>query len=114
MKLKHIIYTLTILSAITFSCNSDDDDPKVSSAEQGAVLENYADNFIIPAYSSFKTNLTEIETILNSYTDDDQDEFKTKVESAYLTWQSCAFYNFEHSIELIIVGKSKYLISQHC
>jgi predicted lipoprotein len=52
-----------------FSCNKPDDDPDDPSGgfDKSAMLQNYADNLIIPGYTSLQQKLTAFQTSADAF-----------------------------------------------
>ncbi|GAA4276451.1 imelysin family protein [Aquimarina mytili] len=68
------------------------------------MLENMADNIIIPAYQSFSTEMTALKNAASEFTTTTNEENLTKLRSAwstaYVSWQSVGMYEIGKAEEL--------------
>ena len=99
--LKRILYIfLTITCAVSFvNCIKKDNKPaddSQDSFDKQALLTNYADNLILPAYTSFKTALDSLVTVYTSFKSTgsvaDFQVVKQKYLIAYLKYQRCDLF----------------------
>ena len=85
------------IAAFLSSCS---DDPKSSTDnfDRAALLQHYAEDLIIPAYTSLLTSVTTLEDDATAFTENPGSETLTTVqaswEEAFLRWQSANAYNF--------------------
>lgn len=106
-------FLLSLLVSFVFACsgNSDTDDPDnpvADNFDRGAMLENLADNIIIPAIQDFSTKMTALKTAGQAFTGTpDQtnlDALRTAWYNAYKTWQHIEMFNVGKAEELQYVN----------
>ncbi len=109
--LKRILYIfLTITCAVSFvNCIKKDSKPQVDSQDsfdKQALLTNYADNLILPAYTSFKTSLDSLVAVYASFKSTgsiaDFQVVKQKYLVAYLKYQRCDLFEMGPAESTII------------
>lgn len=91
---KHLyIFGLTFSLLVLGSCDNEPEEAEKPSADQSEMLENYADNFIVPA---FKKSLESNSQLLSQLKDESVTliDLQNSFKSAYMDWQKCSFYNF--------------------
>jgi len=96
---KKILFGFVISAiAIIFACSKKStpgDEPVVNSFDKGAMLINYADNLIIPAYSDLQTQLNTLNTAVNGFltnpTAANQQMLKPVFKAAYLSFERVSF-----------------------
>ncbi|PRX54081.1 imelysin family protein [Flagellimonas meridianipacifica] len=73
-----------------------DDDVAPAMFDRGAMLTNWADNIIIPAYTSFSSELTELNTAFDAFsanrTVDNLVAFRQAWLDAYIAWQRVSMF----------------------
>ena len=94
---KSIIFSF--LLAFLIACNPDGENPvdsDVDNFDRGAMLENLADNIIIPAYQDFAATMTTLrtagETFSTTPNTSNLDSFRTAWYEAYKSWQYVEMY----------------------
>ncbi|MBT7528117.1 MAG: imelysin family protein [Flavobacteriaceae bacterium] len=90
--IKKIFSFTLILNLLIFSCNSDSDDNSSEVWEQKSeMLTNWADNFIIPSYTTLTNNLVLLEesgnTFASSRNQQNLENLRNSFINAYLSWQ---------------------------
>lgn len=100
--MKKVWYLILAIPFLIWACSSDSsgdegmDDEVPVTFDRGAMLENWADNIIIPAYQSFSTKLTTLEAAFTTFsTDRNVDNlvsFRTAWLNAYLAWQQVSLF----------------------
>ena len=91
---------LLATSLIAFnSCRKKDcEEGETPDFDRGAMLANYADNLIIPAYQAYQTDVAELQSAVTSFTASPSqgtlDDCRTRWRDAVLTWQWAALYRF--------------------
>lgn len=107
--MKKYWYLLFAIPFLIWACSSDssgengtDDDVSVIDDEvpvtfdRGAMLVNWADNIIIPAYQSFSTELSTLEASFTTFSADRSVDnlvlFRTAWLNAYLAWQQVSLF----------------------
>lgn len=87
-------------------CKKDDPDEPEDSFDRGAMLANYADNVIIPRYTAFQQDMEALEISANAFaTTPDVDRLvalRAEWESAYLSWQRCAMFEFGPAANVVL------------
>ena len=77
------------------------------SFDLSTVLENVADNIIIPQFEALKESITELESAYtifeSSGTSENLINFQEKFKNSYVLWQSCSFVNYGNT-NLIYLG----------
>ncbi len=106
--LKNYTYAaaLACLTALA-GCGSNDGDsgPKTEYDRQ-AMLTNYADNLIIPAYQEFRKEAGEMATAITAFTTNPSAttlaDARKEYREAYLAWQDVSVYEFGPADELML------------
>ncbi|MCE7993312.1 MAG: imelysin family protein [Roseivirga sp.] len=91
------LFALTLILALSFSCGSDGDDgPETDNFDRSAMLANWADNIIIPAYQAYSGQLANLKTSTTNFiTTPDQtslEDLRAQWLSAYRAWQSVSMF----------------------
>lgn len=77
-------------------CDSGDDESANDNFDRGAMLANWADNIIIPAYTNYEKELSGLVDEMNTYTSDVSQSnliaLREKWQSTYLAWQWVAMF----------------------
>ena len=96
-----------ILFIIFISCSSDSETENevVPEFDRGAVLNNYANNIIIPRYNDFKSSLDQLNISINTYVNNPsasnyEDMHKKWLES-YKKWQYVEMFNIGKAEEIM-------------
>jgi predicted lipoprotein len=88
---------------ILLSCSKDDDDispssPSTSDYNRSSLLENYANAYIIPAYTEYKGKTASLADGVTNFNTDPTvatlQSLRTEWENALLVWQDVAFLEF--------------------
>ncbi|WP_422358981.1 imelysin family protein [Reichenbachiella sp.] len=94
MKVSRVL--LFVISIVLFSCDSGGDESVNDNFDRGAMLVNWADNIIIPAYDNYVQELEGLATAMQNFTNNPSEdllvELRTKWKSAYLAWQWVAMF----------------------
>lgn len=98
---------LALFVVLTTACKKDDKDPDAdSSFDRAAMLANYADHVIVPAYVAFKTEMAELSASAEIFTQtpnvENLEALRSDWEDAYLTWQSCSMFEFGPAADLVL------------
>lgn len=99
-KISLSLITLTVLIASLFSCNKDkkEDDTSGNGFDKTAMLTNYADNLIIPAYSVMQQKIAALQTVSDAFVANPsastQASVKTAYTEAHLQYIKIATFNF--------------------
>ena len=100
------IIAAVLFVGLAFSCSSSSGggDPVVDDFDRGAMLANFADNIIVPAFQDFATQMTALKTAGQNFTaSPDQtalDALRTAWYNAYKTWQYVEMFNIGKAEEL--------------
>ena len=91
-----VIVLLVILFA---ACKKDDTtEPDKTGFDRGAMLTNYADNYIVPAYAHMSVKLENLKTKLGAFTGAPSaatlTEARANFKETYLTWQKVDLLEF--------------------
>ncbi|RYD56114.1 MAG: peptidase M75, Imelysin [Sphingobacteriales bacterium] len=87
-------------TALFTACKKDDKKPveTTNNFDRGAMLTNYADGYILPAYSDMTQKLQALQEQVNSFTADPTDARLTTLQAAwrtaYITWQKVDMLEF--------------------
>lgn len=81
-----------------FGCDSNQQEQPTQSFDRKAMLENMADNLIIPAFSELQQQVISLETAVKAFSANPNTSTLSTAqqawESAYLSWQKATPYNF--------------------
>lgn len=87
-----------LLTLVAACKKNDDGKGPADSFDRKAMLTNYADNYIIPAYTQMSQELDELQTAINSFTSNPDasglQQARDKWEQAYFTWQKVELLEF--------------------
>ncbi|WP_420581670.1 imelysin family protein [Reichenbachiella sp.] len=94
MKISRVlILTITVF---LYSCDSGSDESTNDNFDRGAMLANWADHIIIPAYNNYEKELEGLTAATQNFTANPSEnllvELRTKWKSAYLAWQWVAMF----------------------
>lgn len=90
---------LFLISFVLVSCNSDDGESQTDkdNFDRAALLENWADNIIIPSFESFAGETQSLNNAAITFSEDPSEanlaELRASFEEAYLGYQSVALFN---------------------
>ncbi|WP_347374907.1 imelysin family protein [Aequorivita sp. Q41] len=88
------------------SCSTDSDNPEEvpNNYDRGAMLTNWADNIIIPAYTSFNSKAAEMQTVTANFTNSPSLEslqnLRNAWEDAYLSFQNVSMFEIGKAEEI--------------
>ncbi len=112
MKYLNLIFIFLVFgSVLFFSCKNDDEngggnDPCSNNFDQAAMFQNVADNLILPAYQDLKTKVDALEAqtqqFLTLTNENELTELRAAFQSAYLSWQTAAQYEFGPAEEVFL------------
>jgi len=104
---------LLIATLVFTACSTKDDGQDTAgtdgggdtnSFDRGAMLENWADNIIVPAFSNFKSSTQQLEDLTVAFTADPTEEnliaLKSQFESSYIDFQTVAMFDLGKAEEL--------------
>jgi len=101
---------LLIATLVFTACSTEDDGTgdeggiETDSFDRGAMLANWADNIIIPAFNSFKGSTQQLEDLTVAFTNDPSEEnltaLRSSFESSYLEFQTVAMFDIGKAEEL--------------
>lgn len=96
--LKILRFSFLILLATTLSCGNADDkeDDNTDSFDRGEMLQNWADNIIIPSFENFELATQNLEAKTLAFTEDPTEanlaELRSVYEEGYLGFQTVSLY----------------------
>lgn len=84
---------------VSISCNKQDDDPGPSNdLNRKPMLENYAGNYIVPAYNDMETSMNKLKAIISDFAANPDLtgylEAQLELGNVYLQWQGTDLYQF--------------------
>lgn len=107
---------LLIATLVFTACSTEDDSTgdgggnETESFDRGAMLVNWADNIIIPAFSDFNTSTQQLEEATLSFTSDPTEgnlsALRSQFESSYIDFQTVAMFDIGKAEE---VGYRRFL-----
>ena len=106
LNMKHIHYTFAFFLLIFISCSTDNDvdEEQVADFDRGAVMENYANNIIIPRYNDFKLSLDNLKSSVDSYvanpTFSTHEEAHNMWLESYKKWQYVEMFNMGKAYDI--------------
>lgn len=107
-----ILAVLSVAIFVFFACNKDTESPS-GNFDRKKMLENYADNLIIPAFNELNRKSDALSSAINNFTNDPSElTLQLAQESwknAYLSWQYANAYNFGPAGE---AGLKKSLVEE--
>jgi len=97
---------MIVFVLIIAACSSSDDGPGATDDfNRKAMLENIADNIIIPAYQSFSTDMTALKTATSDFvnTTDEANliSLRQAWSTAYTSWQSVSMFEIGKAEDLL-------------
>ena len=112
MKKSHYLLSLIFLSFLTLfiSCSSEElpENDDIQEFDRGAVMENYANNIIIPRYNDFKSELDKLKTEVIEFTQNPSTETHTSLSNqwleAYKAWQYVEMFNIGKAEEIMYLN----------
>ena len=99
--MKKFWHALLIVALVAWACSSDNsdeetEDPISVTFDRGAMLTNWADNIIIPAYTAFQSNLSNLNATYTIFSTDKTVDnlvaFRTAWAEAYASWQTVSMF----------------------
>tara|TARA_Y200000002_G_scaffold67632_1_gene52506 strand:+ start:1220 stop:2350 length:1131 start_codon:yes stop_codon:yes gene_type:complete len=100
------IFILSLLS-LAVSCSSEElpENDDIQEFDRGSVMENYANNIIIPRYNDFKSELDKLKTEVLEFTQNPSTETHTSLSNqwleAYKAWQYVEMFNIGKAEEIM-------------
>ncbi len=98
---------LIVASLIFTACSSEDEgsgNSEVDTFDRGAMLENWADNIIVPSFDNFKSSTQQLEDLTIAFTSNPSEEnlvaLRSQFESSYLNFQTVAMFDIGKAEEL--------------
>ncbi|HAV55600.1 MAG TPA: peptidase M75 superfamily protein, partial [Aequorivita sp.] len=95
---------LALVAATITACSSDSDGPEETddAFDRGAMLANWADNIIVPAYTSFNSKVVEMEAATSSFTATPTVE---NLQALRAVWKE-AYVSFQN-VSMFEIGKAE-------
>ncbi len=92
------------LVLVLWGCKSNDSNESTDTFDRGAMLVNWADNIIIPAYTNFNSKATVLKTKTDEFTADPTveklQELREAWENAYVSFQNVSMFEIGKAEEL--------------
>ncbi len=99
-----ILILVMLVFASCSSDNGDTDDPGTDSFDRGAMLANWADNIIAPAFENFSTSTQDLEEKTNVFVADPSEAnlaaLRESYENAYLDFQTVSMFEIGKAEEI--------------
>lgn len=95
-----VAFTCVILfSTLTLvGCKKDKDEDNANDFDKAALLQNIADNIVLPALNDFSSKINELESSYSIFranrTAPNLEDVRTKWKAAYLSWQTIKTFDF--------------------
>ena len=105
LKMKKSYFFILLLIFVSCSSDNETENEVVPEFDRGAVLNNYANNIIIPRYNDFKSSLDQLNISINTYVNNPsasnyEDMHKKWLES-YKKWQYVEMFNIGKAEEIM-------------
>ena len=105
LKMKKSYFFMLLLIFVSCSSDNETENEVVPEFDRGAVLNNYANNIIIPRYNDFKSSLDQLNISINTYVNNPsasnyEDMHKKWLES-YKKWQYVEMFNIGKAEEIM-------------
>ncbi|MDW5290340.1 imelysin family protein [Formosa sp. PL04] len=105
--MKNTLYLIGIV-LICFSCSSDNgSDTNISNYDKQAMLINWADNLIIPAFTDYQTKTEDLETKSSAFVNTPNTatlgELRTSWKMAYVTFQNIGIFDIGKATDLHLI-----------
>jgi predicted lipoprotein len=104
--IKNIFYfILFAFTIIACSSDSEDEIDQIPQFDRSSILKNYADNIIIPRYNDFKSELDNLKTAVDNFTQNPNtsnfDEVHINWLNTYKKWQYVEMFNIAKAEEMM-------------
>lgn len=97
-----ILFTFTIIAC---SSDSEDEIDQITQFDRSSILKNYVENIIIPRYNDFKSELDNLKTAVDNFTQTPNtsnfDEVHIKWLNTYKKWQHIEMFNIAKAEEIM-------------
>ncbi|XLS30339.1 imelysin family protein [Flavobacteriaceae bacterium M23B6Z8] len=92
-----ILSSLTLVVLVACSSDSNDDGPtEPSNFDRGVMLENWADNIIVPAYQNFSNEVTSLKAAVSDFKDAPSENslnvLRAQFTATYTAWQTVSMF----------------------
>ncbi|MEP2275258.1 MAG: imelysin family protein [Reichenbachiella sp.] len=91
-----LLRVFLVLSVFLFSCDSGSDESSDDNFDRAAMLTNWADHIIIPAYQNYKKELVDLKSVTLTFTNEVNESnlvaLRDQWKTAYLSWQWVAMF----------------------
>lgn len=89
---------MVVLTTISISCKKNNDSPSDNGMDRKPMLENYANNYIVPAYADMVQQLSTLKTSIETFTGNPDGTTQVAAQAAwrnaYITWQKVDLLEF--------------------
>ncbi|ELR71599.1 Iron-regulated protein A precursor [Fulvivirga imtechensis AK7] len=107
--MKNLFSTITLLAILTaIGCKNDDSGSVTPGFDRQLMLEELADNVIIPAYDTLNKTTTTLDAAMNAFVADPTtttlSNARTAFEAAYHAWQRASFWDFGPAFDAFLIS----------
>ncbi|MCV9385913.1 imelysin family protein [Reichenbachiella ulvae] len=99
---------LVLSTFLIFGCETNDGDDTNDGFDRTAMLTNWADNLIIPAYNHYYDELTKLDEAKDAFVTDQSEvnlqTLRTSWKEAYKAWQWVGMYQIGQSESIYLLG----------
>ncbi|WP_378183753.1 imelysin family protein [Aquimarina sp. SS2-1] len=104
--MKKYRFLMIVLALIIVACSSNDDGAGTrDNFDRKALLENVADNIIIPSYQNFSTDVTSLQTAASNFVNTTNETnliaLRQAWSTAYVSWQYVSMFEIGKAEELL-------------
>jgi len=100
--MKHLMYFFSLTIFLSFGCKKDEEEIE-EPFDRSAMLVNYAENLVIPAYEDVLASLASFKTSIDEFSNSQSIENLENMQSNWLSsfeeWQYASIYNFGPAAE---------------
>ena len=97
-----ILFTFTIIAC---SSDSEDEIDQITQFDRSSILKNYVENIIIPRYNDFKSELDNLKTAVDNFT---QTPNTSNFDEVHITWLN-TYKKWQH-IEMFNIAKAEEIM----
>ncbi|SEP57861.1 imelysin family protein [Neolewinella agarilytica] len=109
MRITSLAFLLLLFISACTTNNGDDDGPEPVAFDRQAMLANWADNLIAPAYEALEAALISLDLAAQVYEENPNSisraQLESRFESAYLSWQRASPFSLGKAEEIRLRGQ---------
>lgn len=98
------LFLFFVFTTVLYSCSSDSSDSPADQYDRSAILQNWADNIIIPSYENYAQKLSALKIATTDFTTNTDEAkleaLKAKWLEAYMAYQYVGMFNIGKAEEL--------------